>query len=122
MLLTLDLPEQVLAHLENKASAFDIPVNLFTSRLLESVLRSPQDVAWRTEFAGAETSPGLLALVAEIAALPKESALFEPATKTVDELFLDDTDATLDEEPVSPKEWDRLWAEFEQEMKKVGFA
>lgn len=119
MLLTLELPEQIVEHLESKASALDLSVNAFTSRLLESVLYSPQDTDWRTERSNAETSPGLLALVAEIAALPKESALFEPATKTVEEFFSEDRGAAFDEKPISPEEWDRLWAEFEEELKEI---
>ncbi len=69
-----------------------------------------------------ETSPGLLALVAEIAALPKESALFEPAIKTIGELLSEDTTATSEEDPISPAEWNRLWAEFEREMKEIDLA
>ena len=122
MLLTLELPDQIVEHLESKASKLELSVNAFTSRLLESVLYAPHDADWRTELSNSEMSPGLLALVAEIAALPKESALFEPATKTVEELFPEDTDAASDEEPISPEEWDRLWAEFEEELKEINRA
>ena len=42
MLLTLELPDQIVEHLESKASLFDVSVNIFTSRLLESILHSPR--------------------------------------------------------------------------------
>ncbi len=122
MLLILDLPKPIIENLESRAYALDLSVNAFTSHLLESVLYNPQTIQWRADFGSAETSPGLLALIAEIEALPKESALFEPATKTVEEFFLEDADASSGEEPISPAKWNRLWAEFEEELKEIDSA
>ncbi len=119
MLLTLDLPEQIVEHLENKASSLDISVSTFTSQLLETILYNPLDADWQTERNRAETSPGLLALVAEIAALPKESALFEPATKTDENFPTEAATNAVDGEPIPNEEWNRLWAEFEQELKMI---
>ncbi|RLT35747.1 MAG: hypothetical protein DWI57_15425 [Chloroflexi bacterium] len=126
MLLTLDLPDQIVNHLENKASVLELSVNAFTSRLLESVLYAPQDADSHFIYTLDQSSPtdSLRELTAKIAASPPDPSLIEPATKTIAEFLLElENDPPLsDEDSISPPEWNRLWAEFEREMKEIDLA
>ena len=126
MLLTLDLPDQIVNHLENKASVLELSVNAFTSRLLESLLYGPQDVDSHFVYTLDQSSPtdSLRELTAKIAASPPDPSLIEPATKTIDELLLEleNDPPPADNDPIPPTEWNRLWAEFEREMKEINLA
>jgi len=120
MLLTLDLPEHLVEHLESSAAALDVSVNTLTSRLLMTALDAQANTP-RTPAPAVEPHPTdeLRALVAEIAALPQDSALIEPATKRLDDAFLQELLAASDEDSISPEEWNRLWTQVEREMDEI---
>lgn len=119
MRLTLDLPEHLVEDLESSAAALDISIHALTSRLLTSALDAQANTP-RTPAPAVEGHPTdeLSALVAEIAALPPDPSLIELPTKTIDEVLLElERDPPVsDEEPLTPEEWNRLWAQVEREM------
>lgn len=118
MQVTLSLPETLVNHLQQQAEQLDVSLDDLTAKLLSDALINEQ-----TESLSAPDDevdlPTLEELVARIRATPPNPKAVHPPTKTVEEVLAALEASPSPESDITPEEWDRMWAAFEQELKAV---
>ncbi len=121
MQITLTLPELVADRLEQQATQLnvslgDLALKLFSDGLVAETVASPSPNAAQN----GQRENGLSSLqevVARIQATPPNPAAVVLPTQTIEEVEAIWQANSACETDISPEEWDRLWAKFEQALK-----
>lgn len=116
MTVTVTLSEAIAERLQAQADEFHLSLDALVEKLLADAL----PVVETNGFHAPADDDALLSLeevVAMIKATPPNPDAIHPATKTVAELMAELAANPPEKSDITPEEWDRLWAEFEQELK-----
>lgn len=116
MSLTVTLSENIAERLLAHADEFHLPLDALVEKLLADAL----PVVEANGFHAPAYDDDLLSLeevVAMIKATPPNPNAIHPATKTVADLMAELEANPPEKSDITPEEWDRLWAEFEQGLK-----
>lgn len=119
MEITLVLPETMVERLERQAGKFNISLDDMAWKLLNDALVKESAITTYPANRDKDDLPSLEEVVARIKATPPNPAAVVPATKTIEEVVAYWDANPPDESDISPEEWDRLWAAFEQELKAI---
>ncbi|MEM7124763.1 MAG: hypothetical protein AAF702_00465 [Chloroflexota bacterium] len=121
MQITFTLSEPIVNLLQQKADRLNVSFEEFIEKIFrdaaadlsrENVLASDHD----------EPLPSLEEVVAMIKATPPNLDAIEPATQTIDEFLVELEADPPEPSDITPDEWDKLWAEFELDLKERDLA
>lgn len=115
MTVVIELSKAIEILLEERAAELHIPTDQLAARLFNDALLKEVTTPIPAE---RKSFPTLEEIVASIKALPTAKN-FHPATKSVTQVLADLEANPVAEPDITPEEWDRLWAEFEQQQKAL---
>lgn len=116
MTMTVTLSENIAERLQAHADKFHLSLDALVEKLLADALPVAETNGVHAP-ADDDDLPSLEEVVAMIKATPPNLAAFHPATKTVAQLMAELEANPSEESDITPEEWDRLWAKFEQGLK-----
>ncbi len=117
---SITLPAPLTDWLELRAQRLQLSVDQLVAQLISDALLDEQYDLPPVE--PDENFPTQEEIVAGIQALPPNPKTFHPATKSVEQLLADLAASPSPKSGITPSEWDRMWAAFEQENKTVDLA
>jgi hypothetical protein len=117
--ITLVLPETMVERLERQAGKLNVSLDDMAWKLLNDALVKESAATTHPDNGDKDDLPSLEEVVARIKAIPPNPAAVVPATKTIEEVVAYWEANPPDESDISPEEWERLWAAFEQELKAI---
>lgn len=121
MQITLTLPELVAARLEQQATQLNVSLSDLALKLFsDGLVIDPIERVSPGETQNGQGENGLSSLqevVARIQATPFNPAAVVLPTQSIEEVEAIWQANSSGEADISPEEWDRLWAGFEQELK-----
>ena|GEM_PF-1424584 len=116
MTVTVTLSENIAERLQAQAAEFHLSLDALVEKLLADALPVYETNGFHAP-ADDDDLPSLEEVVAMIKATPPNPDAIHPATKTVAQLIAELEANPPKKSDITPEEWDRLWAEFEQELK-----
>ncbi len=119
MQITLTLPDPVVTQLERQAVQLNLSLDDLALKLFSTALFSEPVAATPIIGNRAQAVSSLAALVATIQATPPNPAMIVPPSQTMQEVVAYWQANPAQESDIAPNEWDRLWADFEQELKRT---
>lgn len=126
MQITLNLPESVAAHLEDQAAQLNVSLDDLMQKIFRDRLAAaPSENVWPISTQnGKQIHKGesIEQVVMRIRATPPNPANIIPSSQSFDEAERLWRANAAEGSDISPAEWDRLWAEFEQEQKRLDWA
>ena len=116
MSLTVTLSENIAERLQAHADEFHLPLDALVEKLLVDALAVVEVNGFHAPTYNDDLS-SLEEIVAMIKATPPNPNAIHPATKTAAELMAELEANPPEKSDITPEEWDRLWAGFEQGLK-----
>lgn len=120
MQITLTVPDSVAERLERQATHLNKSIDELAYEIFNDGLGEDEDSEHDTEFQVDESDTFITEmeeLVARIKATPVNPASIVLATQSLAEVEAVWQAMAKDPSAMAPDEWDRMWAEFEQQMK-----
>lgn len=119
MEITFTLPDAMIIRLEEQADQLKVSLDDLAWKFFNDGLITESAVATPAPNGDPDELPSLEEVVARIQATPPSPSAVVPPTKTLAEVVAYWEAHPADETDLTPVEWDRLWASFEEELKAI---